>query len=70
MLSKHALMTSFFHLSNGCHTLHETELKFCCTPVLLDEIEFAVILWVEIAGVAAGLDKFLKLRLVTGKVAL
>ena len=65
-----ACSDKLFHLINGCHTLHGTESKFCCTPVLLDEIEFAIILWVEITEVATGLDEFLKLRLVTGKVTL
>lgn len=65
-----ACSDKLFQLINGCRALHGTESKFCCAPVLLDEVEFAVILWVEIAEVAAGLDEFLKLRLVTGKVAL
>ena len=65
-----ACSDKLFHLINGCCMLHGTELKFCYAPVLLNEIEFAMILWVEIAEVAAGLDEFLKLRLVTGKVTL
>ena len=65
-----ACSDKLFQLINGCHALHGTESKFCCAPELLNEIEFAVIFWVEIAEVAAGLDEFLKLRLVAGKVAL
>ena len=34
------------------------ELKFCCAPELLDEIEFTVIFWVEITEVATALDEF------------
>ena len=65
-----ACSDKLFQLINGYRTLYEMESKFCHASVLLDKIEFAVILWVEIAEVIAGLDEFLKLRLVTDKVAL
>jgi hypothetical protein len=59
---------NFFHLINGCRALHGTETKFSRTPILLDKIEFAVILRVEITKMAAGLNKFLKLGLVIDKI--
>jgi hypothetical protein len=59
-----------FQLIHGCCALHGPESKFCCAPELLDEIELTVVFWVEVAEVAPGLNKFFRLRLVTGKVAL
>jgi hypothetical protein len=47
-----------------CHA----ESELCSTPVLLDKIEFAVILGVKIAYMPAGLDQLLKLGLLRGKI--
>jgi hypothetical protein len=35
--------------------------ELCCTPVLLNKIELAVILGIKVAWVAMRLDKFLEL---------
>ena len=37
-----------FHLLKGLHTVSSTELKLCCTPVLLNEIQLAMILGVTV----------------------
>ena len=42
-----------FHLLEGLHMASSTELKLCCTPVLLDEIQLAMILGVIVTYMTA-----------------
>ena len=49
-----------------CHT--ETELR--CPPILLDEVELAVVFWVEIADMAVRFDQLLKLGLLGDEIGL
>ncbi len=51
----------FFHLPNGCHVPHGMESIFHCTPILLNKIQFTVILWVKVTEMAMQLNKFLNL---------
>ena len=37
-------------------------------PILLDEVQFAMVFWVEVAEVAARLHKLLNLRLLVNEV--
>ena len=45
-------------------------MMFSCTPILLNEIELAMILRVKIAKVATRLDKFLELGLLSDEIGL
>jgi hypothetical protein len=51
----------FFHLIHSCPARHGTKTIFCRAPVLLNKIEFAMILRVEVADMATQLDELLKL---------
>jgi hypothetical protein len=44
--------------------------ELCCTPVHLNEIEFAVVLGVEIANMTLVCDEFLKRRFLICKIRL
>lgn len=58
------------HLIDGCRTPCYTKTKLRCSPILFDEVEFAVIFWVEVAQMAARLDQLLKLGLLRDKFSL
>jgi hypothetical protein len=58
------------HLIDRCCAPCHTETELCCSPILLDKIELAVILGVEIAQMSAGLNPLLKLGLLRHKVGL
>jgi len=38
----------FFHLIEGPRTASNTESKLCCTPVLLDEVQLAMVFGIVI----------------------
>ncbi len=58
------------HLSNCCHVFCHMEPEFCCSPILLNKIDFAVILWVKIAQMAMQLDQLLKLEFLRNEIGL
>jgi hypothetical protein len=58
------------HLVNCCHTPCHMETELCCSPILFDEVELAVILRVEITQMSTGLNQLLKLGLLGHEVGL
>lgn len=65
-----ALDDFLLHLVNCCCTSCYTEAKLRGPPVLLNEIELAVVFRVEITQMAARLDQLLKLGLLRLKIGL
>jgi hypothetical protein len=58
------------HLVDRCRAPHHTVTELCCSPVLLNKVELAVVLRVEVAQVAARLNQLLKLGLLRDKIGL
>ena len=58
----------FFHLAHRLCVWGEPVMVLRKTPVLFNEIQFRVKLWVKIANVSATSDKFFQLRLLSNKV--
>ena len=48
------------HCFKGPHMASSPESKLCCAPVLLDEIELAMIFWIEVAQVTTRFDVLLE----------
>ena len=48
------------HRFKGPRTASSPELKLCCAPVLLNEIELTMIFWIEVAQVTTRFDVLLK----------
>jgi hypothetical protein len=46
------------------------EMKFCCAPILFDEVQFTVILGIKIIQMPMGLDQLLKLRPLRDEIGL
>jgi hypothetical protein len=44
--------------------------ELCCSPVLLYEIQFTVVFWVEVANVTSGCYLFFQVRLLVDKIRL
>src|SRR6267154_410351 len=58
------------HFIDCRHTPCHMETELCCPLILFDEVEFAVILGVEITDMPTGLNQLLKLGLLRDKVGL
>jgi hypothetical protein len=58
------------HLIDGCHAPCHPETEFCRTPILLNKIELAVILRVEVTQMATRLNQLLKLGFLRHKIGL
>ena len=58
------------HLVDRCRAPCYTETELRCPPILFDEVEFAVIFWVEVAQMATRLDQLLQLGLLRDKISL
>jgi hypothetical protein len=63
-----ALDDLFLHLFNRCCAPCHAKTKFCRAPILFDEVQLAVILWVKITQVSARLDQLLKLGLLRDEI--
>ena len=49
-----------FHLVNGPCMAGNAESKFCCTPILLNEIEFTVVFGIVVTQMAIQFNILLK----------
>jgi hypothetical protein len=58
------------HLIKGLCMASNAEPKLCCAPVLLNEVQFTVVLGIVITQVAMGFDIFLKQWLLRCEVGL
>jgi hypothetical protein len=58
------------YLIKCCGAPCHTEMELCCPPILLDEVELAVVFWVEITDMAARFDQLLKLGLLGDETGL
>ena len=56
-----ALLDGLLHIANCLHSGKHTVLGLHCSPILLNEIEFAMVLGIEIAQVATPLNELLEL---------
>jgi hypothetical protein len=65
-----ALDDLLLHLVDGCRAPCHPETELCCSPILFDKIELAMILGVEIAQMTARLNQLLKLGLLRHEVRL
>ncbi len=45
-------------------------VKFCCTPVLFNEVQLTMVFWIEITDVATQFDKLLELWPLQHKIQL
>ena len=60
----------FFHLINVVRLWACAITELCCSPVLLYEIQFTVVFWVEVANVTSGCYQFFQVRLLVDKIRL
>ena len=58
------------HLVDVVHLWACAITELCCSPVLLYEIQFTVVFWVEIANVTLGCYQFFQVRLLVDKMRL
>src|SRR6266849_10368976 len=58
------------HLVKGLCMASDTEPKLCCTPILLNKVQFAVVLGIIITQVTTRFDIFLELRFLRYEVGL
>ena len=56
-----AFLDSALHFLNCLGSGKDAVLSLCCTPVLLNEIELAMVLGIKVAQVTMLLDKLLEL---------
>ena len=47
-----AVLDSVLHFMSCLHSWGLMVVGFCCTPILLDEIELTVVFWIEVTDVA------------------
>ena len=59
-----------FHLIDVVRLWACVIMELCCSPVLLYEIQFTVVFWVEVTNVTLGCYQFCQVRLLVDKIRL